>query len=59
MKLGAGERDFRYSASSEMTEAGIANIKLEKKTPANLSHYIIGAAIIAAVVYFASVKLDD
>jgi len=47
-----------YYASKTLTQAGENNIQINKKESANVLHYVIGAAIIVALVIYASKKLD-
>lgn len=47
-----------YYAEKMFTQAGENNIQIKKKESANVGHYLIGAAIIVGLIYYASTKLD-
>ena len=47
-----------YVANRTFTQVGESNVQIEKKETAKIWHYIIGAALIAGVVYAASKRLD-
>ena len=54
----AGTPNNQYFAEKSFTQAGENNIQIKQKESANLLHYVIGAAIIIALVIYASKKLD-
>ena len=47
-----------YFAMKTVTQAGENDIQIKQKESANVLHYLIGAAIIFALIYYASKKLD-
>jgi len=47
-----------YFAEKTITQAGENDIQIKQKEKANGLHYIVGAALIAGLVYYASTKLD-
>jgi len=47
-----------YSASKTFTQAGENDIQIKKKESANVGHYLIGAALVAGLIYYASTQLD-
>jgi hypothetical protein len=47
-----------YFAEKTFTQSGENNIQIKQKENANVLHYLIGAAIIFALIYYASKKLD-
>jgi hypothetical protein len=47
-----------YFAEKTFTQSGENNIQIKQKESANLLHYLIGAAVIVGLVYYASKKLD-
>jgi len=47
-----------FYAESTPTATGESNIQIKQKEGANVLHYVIGAAIIVAVIMYASHKLD-
>lgn len=47
-----------YFAEKTFTQSGESNIQIKQKESANLLHYLIGAAIVAGLIYYASKKLD-
>lgn len=47
-----------YFALKTVTQAGENNIQIKQKENANLLHYLIGAAIIVALVIYASKQMD-
>jgi hypothetical protein len=54
----AGTPNNKYFAEKSFTQAGENNIQIKQKESANVLHYLIGAAIIVALVIYASKKLD-
>jgi len=40
-----------YFAEKTFTQSGDSNPQIKEKTPANIGHIIVGAAIIVAVVF--------
>ena len=47
-----------YFAEKTITQAGENDIQIKQKEKANGLHYIVGAVLIAGLVYYASTKLD-
>jgi hypothetical protein len=47
-----------YAATTMFTQSGESNPQIQKKEKAGVTHYIIGAAVIVALVIYASHKLD-
>ena len=47
-----------YFAEKTFTQAGENNIQIKQKERATLMNYIIGAAVVVGLIYFASTKLD-
>ena len=47
-----------YFAEKTITQAGENDIQIKQKERANGLHYIVGAALIVGLVYYASTKLD-
>jgi len=47
-----------YFAEKTFTQTGENDIQIKQKEKANGLHYIVGAALIAGLVYYASTKLD-
>lgn len=47
-----------YFAEKTFTQAGEDNIQIKQKESANVLHYLIGAALIVGLVFYASKKLD-
>ena len=47
-----------YFTEKTITQAGENDIQIKQKEKANGLHYIVGAALIAGLVYYASTKLD-
>ena len=57
--VGAGViKPKSYFAEKTFTQAGENDIQIKQKERANGLHYIVGAALIAGLVYYASTKLD-
>ena len=48
----------QFYAEKMFTQAGENDIQIKKKESANVLHYLIGAAVIVGLVYYASKKLD-
>jgi hypothetical protein len=48
----------KYYAEKSFTQAGENNIQIKQKESANVVHYLIGAAILVGLVFYASKKLD-
>jgi len=47
-----------YFAEKTFTQAGENDIQIKQKERATLVNYIIGAAVVVGLIYFASTKLD-
>ena len=47
-----------YFAEKTFTQAGENDIQIKQKEKATLVNYIIGAAVVVGLIYFASTKLD-
>ena len=47
-----------YFAEKTITQAGENDIQIKQKEKANPLHFIVGAALIVGLVYYASTKLD-
>jgi hypothetical protein len=47
-----------YSASKTFTQSGESNVQLNKKTPASLWHYAIGAVVIVGGIWYISEKME-
>ena len=47
-----------YFAEKTITQAGENDIQIKQKERATLMNYIIGAAVVVGLIYYASTKLD-
>ena len=47
-----------YFAEKTFTQAGENDIQIKQKERATLMNYIIGAAVVVGLIYYASTKLD-